>query len=485
MIEHRELCCFSFIHSLKFCSFVKDFGPDSISYYVTDWKDNDSVQATLGFNVMPVNDAPYLYSLSHDKNTVQYSDEIVPVTILASDVDDTQLHVSSSFTKNSGTKQNGLPLGLSFNAFAGNCTMIGAGNDVTPGTFPWQDAYPNAFPSGSECRWILSGKTKVDEGVYNITITVTDEGGGTSNLLSDSSFIVITVLPEDSTILYDPLNPVAVKVKEDGGDSSPFVLKFKLAETLPDLVAETLPNLPAPVPLAGDLFGYAEASKQVVGRLVPVGPGGSVVPVVPCSRFSTETDNDDYASELYACNFDAVPVNTYSFEISVSGGFYKGFDEDVLTVFDPSLGFTTGGGWFFWPGTNEKTSFGYTMKYNTKGKKVNRAKGSVLVVRHVEDDKKYRVKSNALEGLSIGGVGTAFGWASFSGKCTYLDEEWLEPEGNHEFTVYVEDYGDDSPPRFWLETRDKVDDVVLANSLPDKATDNAVELQGGTIVVPH
>ena len=39
----------------------------------------------------------------------------------------------------------------------------------------------------------------------------------------------------------------------------------------------------------------------------------------------------------------------------------------MLVVYDPSLGFTTGGGWFIWPdGSGDKTNFGYTMKYNKK-----------------------------------------------------------------------------------------------------------------------
>jgi uncharacterized repeat protein (TIGR01451 family) len=71
-------------------------------------------------------------------------------------------------------------------------------------------------------------------------------------------------------------------------------------------------------------------------------------------------------------------------------------------------------------GTDDKTNFGFTMSYNKKGTNV---KGSFLLIRHLSDGTKYRVKSNALECLALGGDHSTepFGWASFSGKATYLE----------------------------------------------------------------
>ena len=71
----------------------------------------------------------------------------------------------------------------------------------------------------------------------------------------------------------------------------------------------------------------------------------------------------------------------------------------MFTVYDPSLGFTTGGGWFHWPESGERTNFGYTMKYNKKGTNVM---GSLLLIRHMPDGSIFRVKSNAIEGLALG-----------------------------------------------------------------------------------
>jgi hypothetical protein len=183
-------------------------------------------------------------------------------------------------------------------------------------------------------------------------------------------------------------------------------------------------------------------------------------------------------------------VNTYTLQVVVDGGYYTGLFEDVVVVYDPSLGFTTGGGWFYWPGTEDpdndyagdKTNFGYTMKYNKKGQKV---KGSLLLIHHLSDGTKYRVKSNALEGLALGDEGT-FGWATFSGKTTYLEPGWLEPLGNHHFVAYVEDHGEPGAgaDRFWIEVQDK-DGNAVTLSMDREAVANAVLLEGGNIVVPH
>jgi hypothetical protein len=51
-----------------------------------------------------------------------------------------------------------------------------------------------------------------------------------------------------------------------------------------------------------------------------------------------------YTVPTLYCTFDKIPVNTCKIQISVNGGYYNGSGEDVLTVYDPSLGFTTGGG---------------------------------------------------------------------------------------------------------------------------------------------
>ena len=213
--------------------------------------------------------------------------------------------------------------------------------------------------------------------------------------------------------------------------------------------------------------------------LTPVGPGGSASGT--CSP--NGVTGAGYGSELtVTCTFNNMDVNVYSVQATVGGSYYTGSSEDVLVVFDPSLGFTTGGGWFDWPGTDDKTNFGYTMKYNKKATKVQ---GSLLLIRHMPDGSIFRVKSNAIKGLALADEGS-FGWATFSGKNTYKEPGWPEPIGSHQFVVYVEDHGEPGAgvDRFWIEVRDK-DGNLVTLSMVSPAVDNAELLGGGNIVVPH
>ena len=109
----------------------------------------------------------------------------------------------------------------------------------------------------------------------------------------------------------------------------------------------------------------------------------------------------------------------------------------------------------------------------------------MLLIRRTEGDEKYRIKSNAIDGLALGeDANVPLGWASFSGKNTYLEPGWEEAEGNHGFTAYVEDR--DEPgngiDRIWIETRNKQGDTLPQNSMAEPAVDNAVEIQGGDIL---
>jgi hypothetical protein len=80
-----------------------------------------------------------------------------------------------------------------------------------------------------------------------------------------------------------------------------------------------------------------------------------------------------------------------------------------------------------------------------------------------------------------------FGWASFSGKCTYKDKDWAEPVGNHGFLVYVEDHGEPGrdADQFWIEVYGKDGNVVVVMSMERDASENTEALGGGNIVVPH
>ncbi len=108
-----------------------------------------------------------------------------------------------------------------------------------------------------------------------------------------------------------------------------------------------------------------------------------------------------------------------------------------------------------------------------------------MVIRRLPDGLTavHRLKSNALDGLSLG-VETNFSWASFSGKATYQRPDG-ENEGNHTFIAYVEDRGQ-TGDRFWLQVKDKNGNLIAALSLAEAATANAVTIVdgNGNIVAP-
>ena len=163
-----------------------------------------------------------------------------------------------------------------------------------------------------------------------------------------------------------------------------------------------------------------------------------------------------------------------------------------------SLGFTTGGGWFYWPaGTSNpelegaKTNFGFTMKYNRKGTGVQ---GSFLLIAHLDDGSIIRMKSNAIYGLAIISK-TLPGIASFSGKCVYsrvdADGNVLVEAGNQDFTAYVKDMNEPGTGTdlFWFTTKLTIaeEDPFSLDGDSNSRVDDAeyVPLVGGNIVVPH
>ncbi len=430
------------------------------------WRDGDDIQ-TVGFQAC--DDADDCAALPTDisilnrdpvvnaapaSQTIQYSDAITQVVITASDFISDPLTLTTSWTDlGTGVVTAGLPGDLSVPQPTDGCA--GSGNQLN-------------------CTWTIAGLVRVPAGSYQIDFTVEDDDGG-----QQSGQVTLIVEREDSRIHFDLDNPVAVLVDGPGSDSS---LPFSLFVEVQESAEVSPPGAPGDINLA----------TPVTMTLQAVGPGPSVT--ITCDSLGAVTPFDYDAALGYQCDFAGLPVNTYVVQVGVNGDYYRGYAEDVLVVYDPSLGFTTGGGWFYWPGSEDpgsgypgdKTNFGYTMKYNKKGTNIQ---GSLLLIRHLPDsDAIYRVKSNALFGLALGTDDSVpMGWATFSGKSNYLEPGWPEPIGNHTFIVYVEDR--DQPGNgvdtFWIEVRDKDGLVIPVMSLDAPATDNAVPIQGGNIVVPH
>jgi hypothetical protein len=409
-------------------------GTYTITAEVSDVADNVASDAVT----IRVNDPPVL-SVDLATQSVQYSDQLSTVTVTAQDSDSESLTLTTTWAQDGGPVEEGLPGELS--ATAGGCAGNGQG--------------------GVACTWTLDGQVLIGTGTYQITFGV-DDGVDPREVGTE-----LIVTAEGASAVFGDDNPISVQVATPGGVSGQFALIASVSESQPDE--------PADLAGAGDI-----AKAELSMSLVPVGPGSSLAGDCGLSTAGSGYDG----VQTITCDFSGVPVNTYTVEVKIGGDYYDGLGEDVLTVYDPSLGFTTGGGWFHWPNTQDKTNFGYTMKYGKNGSNV---KGSLLLIRHQTHGQKYRIKSNALSGLALGEDAGVYGWASFSGKATYLQPGWEEAEGNHGFTAYVEDRDEPGSgnDRFWIEARDKDGSVILVMSLDGPAPGNATAIQGGNIVVPH
>ena len=371
---------------------------------------------------------------------------------------------------------------------------------------------------GTICTYTLDGQiVEPGDRTYTLGFKGRDEDGDgpecTVSNYPDVSVCqhVLTVEPEDATVTLDPGNPMAIQVAEEGGVSGTFSLFFSAWETNdPDFshgVAAEFGDLNEMVP---DM------------ALIPVGPGGPEYPD-GCAFVSPPPlyPDEGYGQvAMFECQFSGVPVNTYEVLAVVDGvdgtnRYYAGQDEDVLTVYDPSLGHITGGGWFYWPDTcttdtpedtvcngvyaGDKTNFGFTMKYN---KKRTNLQGSLLLMRHTITGETYKVKSNMLDDMSIGDQqddAGAYGWAVANGKATFR-EPGLDNTGGNPFLMYVEDHGEqgcnqDPVDEFWIEVtaQDGIELLQLNGPEPaDNNPDHEPPLDGddepiecGNIFVPH
>ena len=188
------------------------------------------------------------------------------------------------------------------------------------------------------------------------------------------------------------------------------------------------------------------------------------------------------ADGSFTLSKSGVALDAYEVQVTVTSDYFVASPySDALAVYDPSLGFATGGGWF--KGIDgDKTSFGFVTKY---GKNGTNAKGNLVVVRHALDGSIYRLKSNSLSALSIG-AGTGYGWASLIGKATFA---YVQPDGtsqgggNYSFTMYVED-------RNQPGTGADVFSLRVTNptgSFSASALDSPMKytISGGNIVAPH
>ncbi|MGD8319302.1 MAG: SdrD B-like domain-containing protein, partial [Gemmatimonadota bacterium] len=153
-------------------------------------------------------DLPPEVQVTPDQQTVQYSDGMQEVLIVATDAAADGLRLDTEWSSDGVSFSTGLPDFLELTS--NSCT----------------------YPSGTRriaCSWKLSGAVGLPNGTYVIRATATDEQDQ-----QGSADLTLVVAPESATVSFDDDNPPAVLVAEAGGDSGPFTLTVGVEETEPD-----------------------------------------------------------------------------------------------------------------------------------------------------------------------------------------------------------------------------------------------------------
>jgi hypothetical protein len=290
-----------------------------------------------------------------------------------------------------------------------------------------------AVTNNGDCTATVSGTIGSAAGTYPVIYKVTDEAGN-----SDSEVSAITVAREDALAAPSAANPAAVQVNSPGGTAGPITLQAAVSE------------------VADGSDGNISLATPVTYTLTPVGAG-------PSYSCTATTSGGGVGGVLQTtCTFSGVAVNVYDVHIAVGGDFYQGSADTVLTVFDPSLGFVTGGAVLLHDGV--QADAGFTAKYLKKGQ----LKGSLLFIEH-RPTGDVVLKSNAMGSMAI--VGST---AYILGKAT------LNGVGNYSFRATVVDNGEPGTnDQFGLQVKN------LSGAIVVDLTFSRITLTTGNIVVPH
>lgn len=353
-------------------------GSDSFKFRANDGQ-ADSAEVTVSITVVPVNDAPVVSATPLTQANVQYSDPIQSVTVTANDVETpgASLAISFSYKKDNGAVQPNLPSGLAV-----------TDNGVI----------------GANRQWTVSGTANVPAGTYVVKADVTDRGDpdnvGTSAAISTSASFTVNVIRENVVVTASSALS-AVKVASPGGTSPQFELSAAMTEE--------------PDGYPGDI----SKASPVTFTLTPIGGGSNPT----CNNNMGSTSGSTLTVE---CTFSNVAVGVYEVSIAVGGDYYSGGGSSVLTVYDPSLGFITAGGWILNPITGHRAQFGVNVKYLKNGK----AQGQMMYIEHLPTGD-VKIKSNSMQNAAI-----LTNEAQVTAKATYGDV------GNYVVIARVIDNGD-------------------------------------------
>jgi len=202
--------------------------------------------------------------------------------------------------------------------------------------------------------------------------------------------------------------------------------------------------------------GNISLATPVTFTLTPMAAGATITR-------TADTSGGGVGGTLRACvTLSNVPVNVYDVVINVGGNRYTGSANVVLTVYDPSLGFVTGGGTVVRSGVT--AYFGFIVRPNDNGV----PQGEFLYIeRRPTGD--VKLKSSGMQSLSI-----------ISNVAVFTGRGALNGVANHTFRVTGVDNGEPgSGDQFGLSV------FTPGGAIISNLTFNPITLSGGNILVPE
>jgi hypothetical protein len=285
-------------------------------------------------------------------------------------------------------------------------------------------------------------------GTYSLPYTITNAPGSvaiSASFTSSNPYFAgssgantLTVDRENATVAFPGTNPVSVRVNAAGGTAGPITLCADVSE-VPD----------------GSLGNLSNPTTTVSFQFTPVAGGNAPTPG------AVTYSGGGVGGTLRACTtVSNVKVDVYDVTVTVNG-YYTGTGSTLLAVYDPSLGFVTGGGTVL--NNGNVATFGINIKYLRNG----RPQGSLLYIES-RSNGDVKIKSNSLDSLSI-----------VNNTAVVLAKATLNGVGNHNIRMTVVDNGEPgSSDKVGLQTTNPSGVII-----PD-LTFALKTITGGNIQVP-
>jgi hypothetical protein len=215
-------------------------------------------------------------------------------------------------------------------------------------------------------------------------------------------------------------NPVAMQVAAPGGTASGTAIGicFDITE------------------VADGSAGNTALINAATVQIGAVGGGSGAGTITPSAVTFSGGSVGGTRTACFTLTLANTPANVYEVTLVIGGSYYTGTGTTAFTVFDPSAGFASGGGWIINPNTGYRANYGVNVKYLKNGN----AQGSILYIDH-RPNGDYKVKSTSLNsngGFAIVPI-TGGSEAQIAGKANYgLNDVFT---GNYSFIARVIDKG--------------------------------------------